>query len=290
MASATIFTMREIDSKYISLVNRILEEGDRRPDRTGTGTIQIPYHSMELDLSEDFPVLSLKKLAFKQVMTELNWFLLGRNDIEFLHHHNCHIWDGDFERYQRECKEQNVSPSNTFGFSYGRMWHHQEGFTSWVRSLIVDPYSRRHVIYNGDKDNKIQPLRTALQPCHDLFEFNLHKGKLNLHFHMRSVDVGLGLPFNIASYAALLRAVASKTSYSVGKMYISLFNVHIYLDHVNLLKDRISQFEIIPHKGYMNPIGLDFQLVDPVGEFDFVLNAKLINYHHSGDLKLPLST
>lgn len=282
--------MREIDSKYISLIDEILEEGERRPDRTGTGTIQIPYHSMELDLSKDFPALSLKKLAFKQVMTELNWFLLGRNDIKFLHHHNCHIWDGDYERYAREFEDHDDFEPGTFGFSYGIMWNRQGGLHSWIRDLIRDPYSRRHVIYNGDKDNRTNKLRTALQPCHDLFEFVLHKGKLNLHFHMRSVDVGLGLPFNIASYATLLHTVAKESGYLVGTMYITLSNVHIYLNHLAPLTDRIIRFKENPHEGYENAVGLDFQLVDPVGEFDFMLNAKLTNYHHSGDLKLPLST
>ena len=283
--------MRQIDREYILLLNKILTQGEKRPDRTGTGTIQIPYHSMELDISNDFPAMSFKKLAFKTMLTELNWFLLGRNDIEFLHHHNCHIWDGDFERYARDYKNHTGYEPGSFGYSYGIMWYEQGGLYSWIRDLIMDPYSRRHVIYNGDKDNRTNKVRTALQPCHDLFEFNLHKGKLNLHFHMRSVDVGLGLPFNITSYATLLHAVARESNYPVGTMYITLFNVHIYRDHVDLLRGRINDFmSLEADKMFREPVGVDFSLSEPQHEFDFILNAKLINYSHAGDLKLPLST
>lgn len=283
--------MRQIDKSYILLVREILQNGERRPDRTGTGTIQIPYHSISLDISEDFPAMGFKKLAFKTMLTELNWFLLGRNDIEFLHHHNCHIWDGDFERYQKQMIDFFGTATNTFGVSYGSMWQQQGGFKQWAEEIKKDPFSRRHVVYNGSSENRVVNLRTALQPCHDLFEFNIHNGKLNLHFHMRSVDVGLGLPFNIASYALLLHAVARGCGHPVGNLYASLFNVHIYKDHMEPLRQRMNEFFSAYDKpDLLTRVKVDFSVSEPQGEFDFILNAKLIDYNHLGDLKLPLST
>ena len=283
--------MRQIDREYVLLLNKILTQGEKRPDRTGTGTIQIPYHSMELDISKDFPAMSFKKLAFKTMLTELNWFLLGRNDIEFLHHHGCHIWDGDFEKYQKRTFDYLGFAMDTFGISYGLMWEQQGGFKKWAEDIRKDPFSRRHVVYNGSSENRVRELRTALQPCHDLFEFNIHNGKLNLHFHMRSVDVGLGLPFNIGSYALLLCVMSNLTGYPVGSLYVTLFNVHIYLDHANLLRERINDFiSLEADKMFREPVGIDFSISEPQHEFDFILNAKLVNYSHAGDLKLPLST
>lgn len=286
--------MRDIDYEYIKLINKVLNEGEMRPDRTGTGTIQIPYHSIELDISSDFPAMSFKKLQFRTMLTELNWFMLGRNDIEFLHHHRCYIWDGDYERYAKDFLKYTGAPMVTqdFGKSYGWMWAQQGGYRHWAEDIRRDPYSRRHIIYNGSAENRHNPIRTALQPCHDLFEFNIHKNHINIHFHMRSVDVGLGLPFNIASYALLLHVMSGLTGYSVGKMHISLFNVHIYMNHADALKHRIDSFvaDCAKDNRYNRKVEVVTQLKSPESKFGFELDAYLTDYFHAGVLTLPLST
>jgi len=276
--------MRQVDRIYLSLIDVILSHGEERPDRTGTGTIQIPFHSFALNIEKDFPAISFKKLHFKTMLTELNWFMLGRTDIDFLRRHKCKIWDKDLAKYNERIGE----PDNKdLGVVYGWFWGLYGGPHGMAERIRRDPFSRRHVYYNSYWDQT--PDTSALQACHDLFEFNIHNGKLNIHFHMRSVDVGLGLPFNIASYALLLSAVARLSGYPVGMVYVSLFNVHIYKDHVGALKKRATDLPWTEEYSKISPVEIEFDIKEPAGPFDFMVDAKLIGYQHFGELKLEQS-
>lgn len=217
--------------QYRQLCERILAEGVTKTDRTGTGTKSVFGHQMRFDLSEGFPLLTLKRTPFKAVIAELIWFLEGSTDNNRLRELGATIWD----EWRR--------PDGDLGPIYGKQWRswqasgpygelpHEIDQIQWVIDEIKrNPDSRRLVVsaWNvGDLD------RMALHPCHCLFQFYVADGKLSCHLYQRSADVFLGVPFNIASYAALTHMVAAVCGLAVGDFVHSFGDAHLYLNHID---------------------------------------------------------
>ena len=187
--------------QYHDLLNRILNEGTERSDRTGTGTIGIFGHQMRFDLRQGFPLLTTKKLHLKSIIYELLWFLKGDTNVRYLQDNGVSIWN--------EWADANGDLGHIYGYQW-RSWRGYDGETidqiSEAEEMIKnDPYSRRIIVnaWNvGDLKNMNLP------PCHTFFQFYVANGKLSLQMYQRSADVFLGVPFNIASYALLLQMMA----------------------------------------------------------------------------------
>lgn len=225
-------TQGHVDNQYAFLVKQILRSGqERKNERTGVVTKSIFGHHMRFDLSEGFPLLTTKKLSWKSIAHELLWFIRGETNDKYLIQNGVTIWDEWADKETRE-----------LGPIYGYQWRHWQGFNSGmngvdqlqivINSLRNDPSSRRHIVsaWNvGDLPDM------ALAPCHMLFQFYVDDGALSCMMTQRSVDVGLGLPFNIASYALLTHLVARVVGLKVGELIMSLGDTHIYENHYEKL-------------------------------------------------------
>ncbi|MBQ5425323.1 MAG: thymidylate synthase, partial [Bacteroidales bacterium] len=196
--------------QYLDLLQRVLDEGVRKSDRTGTGTISVFGHQMRFNLQDGFPCLTTKKLHLKSIIHELLWFLAGDTNIKYLNDNGVRIWD--------EWADENGDLGHVYGYQW-RSWKTPDGQTidqisNLVKSLKENPDSRRHIVsaWNvADIDNM------ALPPCHALFQFYVADGKLSCQLYQRSADLFLGVPFNIASYALLTMMLAQVCGYQYGE-------------------------------------------------------------------------
>ncbi|RKV88076.1 MAG: thymidylate synthase, partial [Bacteroidetes bacterium] len=201
--------------QYHDLLNRILNEGTERSDRTGTGTIGIFGHQMRFDLRQGFPLLTTKKLHLKSIIYELLWFLKGDTNVRYLQDNGVSIWN--------EWADANGDLGHIYGYQW-RSWRGYDGETidqiaEAEETIKNDPYSRRIIVnaWNvGDLNNMNLP------PCHTFFQFYVANGKLSLQMYQRSADVFLGVPFNIASYALLLEMMAQTTGLEAGEFVHTL--------------------------------------------------------------------
>lgn len=220
--------------QYLDLLDNILENGVKKEDRTGTGTISLFGHQMRFDLQQGFPLLTTKKLHLKSIIYELLWFLQGDTNIKYLNDHGVSIWN------EWADKDGNLGP--VYGHQW-RSWPAHDGsqidqITQVVNSIINNPDSRRHMVcaWNvGDID------RMALPPCHILFQFYVANGKLSCQLYQRSADVFLGVPFNIASYALLTMMMAQVTGLKPGDFVHTFGDVHIYSNHIEQVKLQLSR-------------------------------------------------
>jgi thymidylate synthase len=220
--------------QYLDLLDNILESGQKKEDRTGTGTISLFGHQMRFDLQQGFPLLTTKKLHLKSIIYELLWFLQGDTNIKYLNDHGVSIWN------EWADKDGNLGP--VYGHQW-RSWPAHDGsqidqITQVVNSIVNNPDSRRHLVcaWNvGDID------RMALPPCHILFQFYVANGKLSCQLYQRSADVFLGVPFNIASYALLTMMMAQVTGLKPGDFVHTFGDVHIYSNHIEQVKLQLSR-------------------------------------------------
>ena len=244
---------------YINLVKKILNEGVLKNNRTGIDTISISGVLFEHDMSKGFPLLTTKKVPLRLIASELEFFIKGLTDKEWLKERNNHIWDEwcspdkvpyahDEETKKKMAEERELGPI------YGFQWRNFNGeYISWdsengkggfdqlkeiIRLLKEDPNSRRMICSAW---NPIQQPSMALPPCHYCFQVTVTDGKLNLMWNQRSVDVALGLPFNIASYALLLHLLAKEANLKEGRLVGFLGDTHIYTNHVEGLKEQIQR-------------------------------------------------
>ncbi len=210
---------------YLDLLQRVLDEGVERTDRTGVGTLGIFGHQYRVDLADGFPLVTTKRIHVPSVVHELLWFLHGDTNVKYLNDNGVTIWD------------EWADPDGDLGPIYGhqwRSWPAPDGSTIDQLGLIVDqirtdPHSRRHVVsaWNvADLD------RMALPPCHCLFQFHVSEGRLSCQLYQRSADVFLGVPFNLASYALLTVLVAAATGLEPGDFVHTFGDTHLYLNHV----------------------------------------------------------
>lgn len=226
--------------QYQFLIKDILENGYETDDRTGTGTIALFGTKLRWDLSKGFPAVTTKKLAWKACIAELLWFLSGStnvNDLRLIQHDSLiqgkTVWD---ENYENQAKDLGYH-SGELGPIYGKQWRDFGGVDQIVE--VIDrikklPNDRRQIVSAW---NPAELKYMALPPCHMFYQFNVRNGYLDLQWYQRSVDVFLGLPFNIASYATLVHIVAKMCNLIPGDLIFSGGNTHIYMNHVEQCKE-----------------------------------------------------
>ncbi|MBR5062545.1 MAG: thymidylate synthase [Prevotella sp.] len=220
--------------QYLNLLDRILTEGTKKTDRTGTGTLSVFGHQMRFHLSDGFPLLTTKKLHLKSIIHELIWFLNGDTNIKYLQENGVRIWN--------EWADENGELGPVYGHQW-RSWPDYQGGTIDQIAQAVDlirhhPDSRRIIVsaWNVAEVNQM-----ALPPCHTLFQFYVADGKLSLQLYQRSADTFLGVPFNIASYALLLQMMAQVTGLQAGDFIHTTGDTHLYLNHLEQAKLQLTR-------------------------------------------------
>ena len=220
--------------QYLDLLNHVLEHGDKKEDRTGTGTISVFGYQMRFDLSEKFPLLTTKKVHLKSVIHELLWFLKGSTNIGYLKENGVSIWD--------EWADENGDLGPVYG-SQWRSWKTSDGRTidqisNLIENIKNNPDSRRLIVsaWNVGEVDKMK-----LPPCHCFFQFYVANDKLSCQLYQRSADIFLGVPFNIASYALLTLMIAQVTNLAPGEFVHTLGDAHIYSNHIEQVKQQLSR-------------------------------------------------
>ena len=224
---------------YLDLLQRILDEGVDKSDRTGTGTRSVFGHQMRFDLSEGFPLVTTKKVHTRSIFGELLWFLRGDTNVKWLQDRGISIWD--------EWADENGDLGPVYGYQW-RSWPTPDGGTvdqiaKLIHGIKTNPDSRRHIVsaWNvADVDDM------ALPPCHSLFQFYVEPvtdgpAKLSCQLYQRSADVFLGVPFNIASYALLTHMVAQVTGLAVGEFVHSIGDAHLYSNHFDQARLQLTR-------------------------------------------------
>lgn len=219
---------------YLSLLERILNEGHQKGDRTGTGTLSVFGHQMRYDLQDGFPLLTTKKLHLKSIIYELLWFLRGDTNVRWLQDHGVRIWN--------EWADENGDLGPVYGHQW-RSWPDYRGGTidqiAQVEEMIKrNPNSRRMLVTAW---NPAEVEDMALPPCHCLFQFYVADGRLSLQLYQRSADTFLGVPFNIASYALLLQMMAQVTGLLPGEFVHTTGDTHLYLNHLEQARLQLSR-------------------------------------------------
>jgi thymidylate synthase len=224
---------------YLDLLQRILDEGSAKGDRTGTGTLSVFGHQLRFDLTEGFPLVTTKKVHTRSVFAELLWFLRGDTNVKWLHDRGVSIWD------------EWADADGDLGPVYGHQWRswptpsgdHVDQVAQLVDNLRSDPDSRRHIVSAW---NVADIPQMALAPCHALFQFYVAPsdsgaGRLSCQLYQRSADVFLGVPFNIASYALLTHMVARVTGLQVGDFVHTLGDAHLYSNHLEQARLQLTR-------------------------------------------------
>lgn len=219
---------------YLNLLQRILDEGIEKTDRTGTGTKSIFGHQMRFNLEDGFPLLTTKKLHLKSIIYELLWFLKGDTNIKYLKEHGVRIWD--------EWADEDGNLGPVYGHQW-RSWPDYNGGTidqiqNVINLIKHHPDSRRMMVTAW---NPAEIEQMALPPCHCLFQFYVANGRLSLQLYQRSADTFLGVPFNIASYALLLQMMAQVTGLKVGEFIHTTGDTHLYLNHIEQAKLQLTR-------------------------------------------------
>ncbi len=280
--------------QYLDLLTHILDNGEEKHDRTGTGTLSTFGYQMRFNLNKGFPLLTTKKVHLKSVIYELLWFIKGDTNIKYLVENNVRIWNEwpyqIFKKssdYQNETMKQfieKIKNSDDFakkhgelGPVYGRQWRHFEGpdglFVDQLQKVINDikanPSSRRLIINAWNP-----PLipKMALPPCHMMFHFYVNNNRLSCQLYQRSADTFLGIPFNIASYALLTMMIAHVTNLELGDFVHTLGDAHIYNDHFEQVKLQLSRKPRELPKMVIDPIVKDIE------DFKYE-DFNLINYN-----------
>jgi thymidylate synthase len=220
--------------QYLDLMERVLDRGAQKRDRTGTGTLSIFGHQMRFDLAEGFPLVTTKKLHLKSIVYELLWFLRGDTNVKYLNDHGVSIWD--------EWADERGDLGPVYGQQW-RSWPAPDGSTIDQMAGVVDairrnPDSRRLIVSAW---NPAEVDRMALPPCHCLFQFYVVEGRLSCQLYQRSADVFLGVPFNIASYALLTLMVAQVTGLKPGEFVHTLGDTHLYLNHLEQARLQLAR-------------------------------------------------
>ena len=289
------------EQAYLNALKDILENGEDRPDRTGTGTRSIFGLQMRFDLTEGFPAVTTKKLAWRAVVSELLWFLEGSNDElrlrEILHGERYTekrtIWSDNAEApYWTDKKLQRHA--GDLGRIYGVQWRkwrkplvrinkvvlqNHDQLIELVNGIKDDPYSRRHIMtaWNpGELD------LMALPPCHIMSQFYVNNGKLSCQMYQRSADMFLGMPFNIASYALLTHLIAQACNLEVGDLVITVGDAHIYNNHFEQVEEQLGRKPFPLPRLKLNPE------VDAVWDFEMD-DIELVGYESHEAIRAPMA-
>jgi len=220
--------------QYLDLMRRVLDQGVRKEDRTGTGTLSVFGHQMRFDLGEGFPLVTTKKLHLRSIIHELLWFLRGDTNIAYLRDNGVSIWD--------EWADDNGDLGPIYGYQW-RSWptadgRHVDQISQVLEQLRNNPDSRRIIVsaWNvGELENM------ALPPCHAFFQFYVANGKLSCQLYQRSADIFLGVPFNIASYALLTLMMAQATGLEPGDLVHTLGDAHLYSNHLEQARTQLQR-------------------------------------------------
>ncbi len=220
--------------QYLDLMRHVLEQGARKEDRTGVGTLSVFGHQMRFDLADGFPLVTTKKVHLRSIIHELLWFLRGDTNVRSLQANGVTIWD--------EWADENGELGPVYGRQW-RSWATADGrvvdqMSDVVARIRANPDSRRLIVsaWNvGEID------RMALPPCHCLFQFYVAGGRLSCQLYQRSADIFLGVPFNIASYALLLQMIAQVTGLEPGEIIHTLGDAHLYLNHLEQARLQLSR-------------------------------------------------
>jgi len=266
--------MKNIENDYCDLLRKVIASGAKKADRTKVGTLSIFGVQLRHDLNNDgFPLFTQKEVYWKAVCAELFWFLRGETNIATL---NATIWDSWIDK------------NGDLGRIYGAQWRTWQTANSEVidqianviKSIKTDPDSRRHLVnaWNVGELNQM-----ALPPCHYSFQFYVENGKLSCMYNIRSNDLFLGLPFNIASYALLTHIIANICGLGVGEIIATLGDAHVYLNHLEAIEKYLSNEQhALPTLQIVNHIDSDLKGL----KFN---DFELINYKHSGKVNAPVA-
>ena len=261
--------------QYLDLMQRILDEGTRRGDRTGTGTLSLFGARMRFDLSDGFPAVTTKKLHFRSIIHELLWFLEGGRNVSYLNERGVSIWD------------EWADDQGELGPVYGAQWRSwpdgDGGGIDQIKEVIASirnkPYSRRHVVSAWNVSDLDE---MALPPCHVLFQFYVDDGRLSCQLYQRSGDIFLGVPFNIASYALLTSMIAEVTGLERGEFIHVLGDAHLYTNHIEQAKTQLDR------KPYELPrLRLNGD-VDDIDAFDYD-DIEIEDYQCHPAIKAPIA-
>ena len=261
--------------QYLNLIEKVMNEGVLKEDRTGTGTKSIFGHQMRFDLSKGFPCVTTKKLHLKSIIHELLWFLKGDTNIKYLKENGVRIWD--------EWADENGDLGNVYGYQW-RSWptpdgEHIDQIKNVIDTLKANPNSRR-IIVSAWNVGEIEKM--ALPPCHAFFQFYVAQGKLSCQLYQRSADIFLGVPFNIASYALLTMMIAQVCNLKPGDFVHTLGDAHIYSNHFDQTKIQLSR----------EPKNLPQMIINPDVQdiFKFKFNDfELINYECHPHIKAKVA-
>ena len=259
--------------QYHDLVKHVLENGNEKSDRTGTGTKSVFGYQMRFDLSEGFPMVTTKKLHLKSIIYELLWFLKGDTNTKYLTENGVRIWN--------EWADENGDLGPVYGHQW-RNWNSDEidQIQSVIDTLKTNPNSRRmlvsawnpSVLTDTSKSfsDNVAEGKAALPPCHAFFQFYVHEGKLSCQLYQRSADIFLGVPFNIASYALLTHMIAKVCDLEVGDFVHTLGDAHLYLNHLEQAEEQLSRNPLEPPQIIVQP-------KKSIDEFEFE-DFELVNY------------
>lgn len=261
--------------QYLDLLTKVLNEGAKKEDRTGTGTLSIFGHQSHYDLENSFPMLTTKKLHLKSIVHELLWFLSGDTNIKYLKENGVRIWD--------EWADENGNLGPVYGYQW-RSWPTANGesidqITNLVNQIKSNPDSRR-LIVSAWNPGLIEQM--ALPPCHCLFQFYVADGKLSCQLYQRSADIFLGVPFNIASYALLTLMLAQVCGLKPGKFVHTLGDAHLYSNHLDQAREQIARAPMAPPQMKINPDVKDI--------FDFKFeDFELVGYESHPHIKAAVA-
>ena len=261
--------------QYLNLLDRILNEGVSKDDRTGTGTLSVFGHQMRFDLSAGFPALTTKKLHMRSIVHELLWFLSGDTNVRYLQEHGVTIWN------EWADSEGDLGP--VYGYQW-RSWPTADGreidqISGVIEQIRDDPDSRRHIVSAW---NVAAIDQMKLPPCHLLFQFYVADGRLSCQMYQRSADVFLGVPFNIASYALLTMMVAQVCHLEAAEYIHTIGDAHLYLNHVEQAKLQLTRTPKPLPKMHINPE------VGSVFDFRFE-DFELSDYDPDPHIKAPIA-
>ena len=256
-------------------MRHILEHGDEKGDRTGTGTKSVFGYQMRFDLSDGFPMVTTKKLHLPSIVHELLWFIKGDTNVKYLQDNGVRIWN--------EWADEN----GDLGPVYGKQWRRWEGkdgqiidqLQQAIEAIKTNPNSRR-IIVSAWNVGELEEM--ALMPCHAFFQFHVAQGKLNCQLYQRSADVFLGVPFNIASYALLTHMMAQVCGLEAGTFVHTLGDAHLYNNHLEQSALQITR-EPMP----LPQLKLN-ETITSIDEFTYE-DIEIVDYHHNPHIKAPIS-
>ena len=298
--------------QYLDLMKYIRDEGVKKEDRTGTGTISVFGYQMRFDLAESFPLLTTKKVNLDSIIHELLWFISGNTNISYLVKNGVNIWnDWPYQSYLKQTNQEKNYPMHSkewkekmkvfiekvkndddfakvygdLGPVYGKQWRNFEGVDQLdqvVKDIQLSPDSRRLIVSAWNPKDIPIMVKSGLPPCHTLFQFYVSEGKLSCQLYQRSADVFLGVPYNIASYAILTLMIARVTGLEPGEFIHTLGDAHLYSNHLEQVEEQLRR------QPFTCPQLLINKNKNNIFDF-FAEDFELINYQSHPHIPAPIA-